>query len=118
MAAVQAEDDLLAGRRIVVAGAGERAEKVAEGLRARKAKVAVAPATAEGLEPARLFDPEVVIACGAALEDWTGALRRDPRLRWASVVEADLDADGVTDVDALAMRISALVAQDRRLTQR
>src|SRR5688500_3797871 len=110
--------DALAGRRMVIAGEGPTSGPLAEALRAQQAQVVTTPATAQGIAPAQLLDPEVVVVAGASDDDWVQAVRRDARLRWAIVLEIDRDGEDAPEIDALVRRIGALVAQDRRLTER
>lgn len=104
-----------------------RADALAQELRARKVVVSVADASGRGLERARGLDPEIVILDAAGMEgpgfDVLRSIRRDARLRWASMLVAPWDEiwpdpESIPDVARLAERIAPLVVHDRQLKKR
>lgn len=104
-----------------------RADALAQELRARKVVVSVADASGRGLERAKGLDPEIVIVDAAGIEgpgfDVLRAIRRDLRLRWASMLVAPWDEiwpdpESIPDVARLAERITPLVVHDRQLAHR
>jgi DNA-binding response OmpR family regulator len=104
-----------------------RADALAQELRARKVIVAVADASGRGLERARGLDPEIVILDAAGMEgpgfDVLRSIRRDVRLRWASMLVAPWDEiwpdpESIPDIARLAERIAPLVVHDRQLEKR
>lgn len=119
---------ILEGRRILLIERNPaRADVLVQELRARGALVVVADGEGAGLDRARAMDPEVVVLDGSGVHGWAlatlRALRRDPRLRWASllVVEAaDLwpAKDGGPNIERLAASLKPLVRADRELAER
>lgn len=104
-----------------------RADALAQELRARKVIVSVADASGRGLERARGLDPEIVILDAAGIEgpgfDVLRTIRRDVRLRWASMLVAPWDEiwpdpESIPDVARLAERIAPLTIHDRQLRRR
>ena len=104
-----------------------RADVLAQTLRDHGTLVAVARASVEGLQRARGLDPEVVILDATAIEgdgfEAVRAIRRGPRLRWASLLvvrwEELWPADEATpDLVQLAARIGKLTENDRDLRHR
>ncbi|HEY8432313.1 MAG TPA: hypothetical protein VIL20_28265, partial [Sandaracinaceae bacterium] len=119
---------LLRGRRILLVEQNPaRADVLVQELRARGALVVVADGEGAGLERARTLDPEVVILDGSGVHGWAlttlRALRRDPRLRWASLLvvsAAELwpGRASAPDLARLAASIKPLVRADRELAER
>jgi len=104
-----------------------RADVLAQALRDRGALVAVMDVGPRGLERARALDPEVIVLDAAAIEgsgfEAVRAMRRDPRLRWASLLVARWDelwpkGSESPDVAQLAGRIAPLTQHDRALRGR
>ena len=104
-----------------------RADALASELRSRGATVAVADASGRGLERARGLDPEVVIIDAAGIEGpgfaVVKACRRDPRLRWASMLVAQWEelwpeGAGSPDMPRLASRLAPLIEPDRTIGER
>ncbi len=125
---VQGDGAQLAGMRILLLDHDPaRADALATALRARGVAVAVTDGMGSGLDRARGIDPEVVLMDAAELEgrgfDVVRGLRRDPLLRWASLLVAQWDeiwpANAPTpDIGQLASRIVPLVQHDRALMLR
>lgn len=119
---------LLEGRRILLIEQNPaRADVLVQELRARGALVVVADGEGAGLERARAMDPEVVIIDGSGVHGWAlaslRALRRDPRLRWASLLVVDAKdlwpaPDAGPDLERLASSLKPLVRADRELAER
>lgn len=118
----------LRGRRILLVEQNPaRADVLVQELRAHGALVVVVDGEGAGLERARALDPEVVIIDGSGVHGWAlpalRALRRDPRLRWASLLVVDAAelwpgrASG-PDLARLAASVKALVRADRELAER
>lgn len=104
-----------------------RADALASELRARGATVAVTDASGRGLERARGLDPEVVIIDAAGIEGpgfaVVKACRRDPRLRWASMLVVEWDEvwperARSPDMARLASRLAPLIEPDRTIAAR
>ncbi|MEM1418570.1 MAG: hypothetical protein AAGH15_26990, partial [Myxococcota bacterium] len=72
-----------------------RADLLAQALRGEGSQVAVARVALMGLDQARALDPTVILLDATAIDgvgfDVVRAIRRDPRLRWASLLVASLD---------------------------
>ncbi len=119
---------LLRDRRIVLVEQNPaRADVLVQELRAQGALVVVADGEGTGLDRARSLDPEVVILDGSGVHGWAlpalRALRRDPRLRWASLLvvdTAELWPRGASgpDLARLAASLKPLVRADRELFER
>lgn len=114
-------------RVLVVDNDPARADALAQELRARKATVAITDTAGRGLERAAGLDPEIVVVDALGIEgpgfEVVRQLRRDVRLRWASILVAPWeelwpDPRGNPDVERLADRISPLVVNDRQLRER
>ena len=104
-----------------------RADTLAQELRARGAMVFVTDNTGRGLERAIGLDPQVVILDAAGLEgpgfEVVRAIRKDLRLRWASILVAPWDeiwprAHAMPDIDKLASRMEPLLVPERELAER
>lgn len=124
----ETDPSLLEGLRVLLVDTDPaRADAIAQELRARKVVVSVADASGRGLERARGLDPEVVILDAAGIEgpgfEVVRAIRRDVRLRWASMLVAPWEdiwptPESTPDVARLAERIAPLVENDRALRAR
>lgn len=117
----------LAGRRILlVEQSAPRSDVLAQHLRAAGATVAVVDGDGRGLELAQDLTPELVLIDGSGVESWAvGALRtirRDPRLRWASLLVVDATRLWANprhpDLAVIAPKIAALVGPDEDLARR
>jgi DNA-binding response OmpR family regulator len=104
-----------------------RADALAQELRSRGATVAVTDTAGRGVDRASGLDPEVVVLDAAGIEgqgfDVVRQIRRDVRLRWASILVAPWDElwpdpKGAPDLARLAQRIVPLVVHDRELRER
>jgi len=124
----EAEPIQLEGLRVLLVDTEPaRADALAQELRARKVIVSVADASGRGLERARGLDPEIVILDAAGMEgpgfDVLRSIRRDVRLRWASMLVAPWDEiwpnpESMPDVARLSERIAPLVVHDQQLRRR
>jgi CheY-like chemotaxis protein len=104
-----------------------RADVLAQALRDHGSLVGVTDVSVGGLDRARSLDPEVVILDSSAIEgpgfEAVRTLRRDPRLRWASLLVARWDelwprGAATPDLEQLAGRIAPLTEHDRTLRAR
>jgi Flp pilus assembly protein TadD len=114
-------------RVLVVVYDPMRGDALARELRAREAVVALTDAAGRGLETARTLVPEIAIVDAAKVREPSfeilRALRRDPRLRWTSILVALKDEIWAGDspepqMRRLAARISPLLDADRTLRER
>lgn len=114
-------------RLLLIVPDAVRADALATELRARGALVVVSDTSGQGLDRARALDPEVAVVDAAAVEGPGFAVvksfRRDPRLRWASMLVAHADelfpgGAASPDVPRLAARLGPLVEPDRQLERR
>jgi DNA-binding response OmpR family regulator len=114
-------------RLLLVDNDPSRADSLAHELRGRGATVAVTDTAGSGIERASGLDPEVVVMDAAGIEgpgfEVVRQLRRDVRLRWASILVAPWDElwpdpRGAPDVGRLAEKMLPLVAHDRALRER
>ncbi len=104
-----------------------RADTLAQELRARGAIVFVTDTHGRGLERAVGLDPQVAIVDAAGLEgpgfEVVRSLRKDLRLRWASILIAPWDeiwprGAAMPDIEKLASRMEPLLVPERDLTER
>ncbi len=122
------DGDLLRDRRVVLVEQNPaRADVLVQELRARGALVVVADGEGNGLERARGLDPEVVILDGSGVHGWAlpamRTLRRDPHLRWASLLVVDAaglwpGGAAAPDLARLTASLKPLVRADRELAER
>jgi serine/threonine protein kinase/DNA-binding response OmpR family regulator len=120
--------DVLRGRRMLLIERNPaKADVLVQELRAHGALVVVADGEGAGLVRARAQDPEVVLIEATGVKAWAletlRTLRRDPRLRWASLVVVDADElwpkdAGGPDLGKLAAAMRPLVRADRELAER
>ncbi len=104
-----------------------RADTLAQELRARGALVFVTDTAGRGLERAVGLDPQVAIVDAAGLEgagfEVVRNMRKDLRLRWASILVAPWDEvwpkrSPAPDMEKLATQIEPLLAPERDLAER
>ncbi len=104
-----------------------RADTLAQELRARGSIVFVTDAQGRGLERAVGLDPQVAIVDAAGLEgpgfEVVRSLRKDLRLRWASILIAPWDeiwprGAAMPNIERLASRIEPLLSPERDLAER
>lgn len=114
-------------RILVMDNDATRADGLAQSLRERGALVAVGDAGEDGLDRARQLDPSVIVLDAKAIEgqgfEAVRQLRKDRRLRWASLLVARWDElwppdAPVPNLARLAARIAPLVEQDRLAKER
>jgi DNA-binding response OmpR family regulator len=119
-----ASDALRGARLLLVNDDPGRADDLAGELRARGATVVVSNATPEGLARGRALDPEAVLVDSAEkAESVQAALARDPRLRWASVIDVRAEDvfpsdQAVPRLEGIAARIAPLRAAEHLLASR
>jgi hypothetical protein len=119
-----ASDALCGARLLLVNDDPGRADDLASELRARGATVVVSSATPQGLARGRALDPEAVLVDSAEKVEFVRAtLARDPRLRWASVIDMHAEdvfpsEQTVPQLDGIAARIAPLRAAERHLASR
>lgn len=102
------------------------ADALAQELRAHGAQVAVLTSSGSGLDRARQLDPELVLIEEKGLDgpayDILRLVRRDMRLRWASllVIRGDelMPAGEAPRMDRLAGAFSPLLAPDREIVEK
>ncbi len=121
---------MLRGSRIVILDSHElRAEKLAQVLIQRGVRIAAADFSTAVIPRIREIDPQVVVldsnAVGGQGIELVRAMRKDPQLRWASMLVVrwedfwPADAkDSEPDVAQLASRIAPLVEQDLDIVRR
>ena len=111
-------------RILVIDNDPGRADALAQELRRLGGKVMVTGTQGDGLSQARELDPQVVILDAATLEgpdfEFVRAVRRDVRLRWASLVVASWDElwpnrSLPPDTEKLGALIEPMLEQDKQL---
>lgn len=121
------DEKILEGLRFLLLDTdATRADALASELRQRKAIVVVSDGSIQGLERARVLDPDVVLVDSLGMEgarfDLARQLRTDVRLRWASLVVVPWEElwtrDGAPDIRKLTERVAPLVVPDRVLRER
>ena len=104
-----------------------RADGLAAALREQGALVAVTDLSVRGLERAHRIDPTVVFLDATAIEgrgfEAIRSMRRDPRLRWASLLVLDWEEVWIPtaaspDLESLADKVEPIIAADAELTAR
>jgi len=120
----------LQGARIVVLDSDElRAEKLAHVLLGRGVQIAAADFSAAVIPRIREVDPQVVVldssAVGGKGLDFVRAMRKDPQLRWASMLVVRWEdfwptsaSDAAPDLHQLTGRILPLIDQDAEVARR
>jgi DNA-binding response OmpR family regulator/outer membrane biosynthesis protein TonB len=120
-------DELRRLRVLLVDDDPGRADTLAQELRGRNALVFVTDTAGRGLERAAGLDPQVAIIDAAGLEgkgfEVVRQMRRDLRLRWASILVAPWDeiwpkGAPAPDMEKLASRIAPFLAPERELETR
>ncbi len=132
-AAVEIDDvDLtrLQGARVVILDSDElRAEKLARVLSARGVQIAAADFSTAVIPRIREVDPQVVVldssAVGGQGIEFVRAMRKDPQLRWASMLVVRWEdfwptsaSDAEPDLAQLAGRILPMIDQDAEMARR
>ncbi len=120
----------LENTRVVILDSDElRAEKLAHVLHARGVQIAAADFSPAVLPRIREVDPQVVVldsgAVGGQGLDFVRAMRRDPQLRWSSMLVVRWQdfwpssaSDAGPDLAQLAARILPMIEQDREMVRR
>jgi DNA-binding response OmpR family regulator/Flp pilus assembly protein TadD len=120
----------LRGARVVILDADElRAEKLAQVLLQRGVHIAAADFSTAVIPRVREIDPQVVVldssAVGGKGIDFVRALRKDPQLRWASMLVVRWEdfwppsaEAAAPNIAQLASRICPLIEQDREISRR
>jgi DNA-binding response OmpR family regulator len=119
---------LLAGRRLLlIERSPARADDLVQALRDRGAHVVVIDGEGDGIERARVVDPDVAIVDERGVGGWAAgalrAMRKDSRLRWASLLVVrgeELFPEGRPgpDVHRLAAGIRPLIAPEELIASR
>ena len=112
-------------RVVLVEDDSAAADAMAQELRAHGAQVVVVTSSGSGIHRARDSDPEIVLVEEHALDGPTyevlQTLRRDPRLRWASLLvirrEELLPTGEAPRMDRLAMAFETLLAPDAEIAR-
>lgn len=120
----------LENTRVVILDSDElRAEKLAHVLHARGVQIAAADFSPAVLPRIREVDPQVVVldsgAVGGQGLDFVRAMRKDPQLRWSSMLVVrwqdfwpNSASDAEPDLAQLAARILPMIEQDREMVRR
>ena len=120
----------LRGARLVILDSDElRAEKLAHMLAERGLQIAAADFSAAVIPRVREIDPQIVVLDSAAVGgkgiEFVRAMRKDPQLRWASMLVVRWEdywstssPDAEPDVAQLAARIFPLIEQDLEVARR
>ncbi|MEM7434933.1 MAG: tetratricopeptide repeat protein [Myxococcota bacterium] len=118
------------GARMVILDSDElRAERFAHVLHARGVKVAAADFSTAVIPRIREVDPQVIVldstAVGGRGIEFVRAIRKDPQLRWASILVVrwedfwpDSSSEGEPDLGQLASRVEPLIEQDADVPRR
>jgi CheY-like chemotaxis protein len=120
----------LRGARVVILDSDElRAEKLANVLSAHGVQIAAADFSAAVIPRIREVDPQVVVldsgAIGGQGLEFVRAMRKDPQLRWASMLVVRWDdfwptsaSDAGPDLAQLASRLLPMIDQDAEMARR
>lgn len=120
----------LEGTRIVILDSDElRAEKLAHVLHARGVQVAAADFSTAVIPRIREVDPQVIVmdsnAIGGKGIEFVRAIRKDPQLRWSSMLVVRWDdfwpsafSDAEPDLTQLTQRVMPLIEQDAVIARR
>ncbi len=133
-AATDPHDDVdltqLQGARVVILDSDElRAEKLAHVLSARGVQIAAADFSTAVIPRIREVDPQVVVldssAVGGQGIEFVRAMRKDPQLRWASMLVVRWEdfwptsaSDAEPDLAQLAGRLLPMIDQDAEMARR
>ncbi len=122
--------DLLAGLRMVILDSDSlRAERLAHVLHARGVQIAAADFSSAVIPRLREVDPQVIVmdshAVGGKGIEFVRAIRRDPQLRWASMLVVRWDdfwpghgEEESPNIVQLASRVLPLIEQDAEIGRR
>lgn len=120
----------LEGTRIVILDSDElRAEKLAHVLHARGVQIAAADFSTAVIPRIREVDPQVIVmdsnAIGGKGIEFVRAIRKDPQLRWSSMLVVRWDdfwpsafSDAEPDLAQLTQRVMPLIEQDAVIARR
>ena len=120
----------LSGARVVILDSDElRAEKLAHVLSERGVQIAAADFSTAVIPRIREVDPQVVVldagAVGGQGLEFVRAIRKDPQLRWASMLVVRWEdfwpasaSDAAPDLAQLAGRILPMIDQDGEMARR
>lgn len=120
----------LEGTRIVILDSDElRAEKLAHVLHARGVQIAAADFSTAVIPRIREVDPQVIVmdsnAIGGKGIEFVRAIRKDPQLRWSSMLVVRWDdfwpsafSDAEPDLTQLTQRVMPLIEQDAVIARR
>ena len=120
----------LQGARVVILDSDElRAEKLAQVLSTRGVQIAAADFSTAVIPRIREVDPQVVVldasAVGGQGIDFVRAMRKDPQLRWASMLVVRWEdfwptsaSDAAPNLAQLAGRIVPMIEQDAEMASR
>lgn len=120
----------LHGARVVILDSDElRAEKLAHVLSARGVQIAAADFSIAVIPRIREVDPQVIVldssAVGGKGIEFVRAIRKDPQLRWASMLVVRWEdfwptsaSDAEPDLGQLASRILPMIDQDGEMARR
>lgn len=121
---------VLTGARMVILDSNElRAEKLAHALHEMGVQVAAADFSTAVIPRIREVDPQIVVmdssAVGGQGIEFVRAIRKDPQLRWASMLVVRWDdfwpsafSDGKPDLAQLTARVVPLIEQDAAIARR
>ncbi|MEM8606816.1 MAG: tetratricopeptide repeat protein [Myxococcota bacterium] len=121
---------VIEGTRMVILDSDElRAEKFAHVLHQKGVQVAAADFSTAVIPRIREVDPQVIVldsgAVGGKGIEFVRAIRKDPQLRWASMLVVRWDdfwpsanADAEPDLAQLAGRVQPLIEQDGEISRR
>ncbi len=126
----EADLGVLEGSRMVILDSDElRAEKLAHALHAKGVRVAAADFSTAVIPRIREVDPQIVVldsvAVGGKGIEFVRAIRKDPQLRWASMLVVRWDdfwpsatVDAEPDLEQLVARVTPLIEQDSVVARR
>lgn len=127
---VEIDLGLLEGARMVILDSDElRAERFAQVLHGKGVQVAAADFSTAVIPRIREVDPQVIVldstAVGGQGIEFVRAIRRDPQLRWASMLVVRWDdfwpddsTEAEPDLRQLVARVQPLIEQDAEIARR